>query len=344
MGIIKLEDVKNSSGWKYLSENCPKVFEKYATKFLNMAKPFVNSVIFDDNKDFRDKEGEVIHYESNSSGSKKVVFSYTSKIKNRDLDCQFKEFKKIEFSLNDENNLVINELSGRLESKYGHSFDESNDEILKTHYSCQVYTPEGVELMYRGYSDIFNLNQEDLNKDMDLRSIVCDEYNPHLEQYRDGKVSVNGFYGKSPVLFEQMRTVDNLGLVKVVSSSFDKNGEPVNKKEEFCFNTFIGAKDNIDPFSIFVNRGLDPLAFISNGKLMVNYKEAGTSINNYAEVAKTRFGMELRNKLKTLMDSNKKMSSMESDLLRKYEFLFNTLGTNKWIWKDIPDNKRSKKI
>lgn len=340
MDIIDLEKVKNSDGWKYLSENCSR-FEEEVNKFLNGAKPFVNTDAFNSWGILNNNEGEAINYETNYAGSKKVVLSYTSKPTNRDLDCQFKTFKKIEFSLDRDGNLVINELSGRLESKYGYSFEDGKDGVLKTSYSYQVFTKEGIELLYRGYNDKFILNHDEFIKYSNLRGWICEKFNPHLENYCDGKVETSGLYGKNANIIERERVIDNLGLVKVITAFFNQDGEPINKKEEMCFNTFIGFKEEIDPFLIHINRGIDPIAKINNGKLTVNYTESGTSENNYKEVARTRFGMELKKCINELSDEKKEGSTKK--LLQKYKILYQAIGADKWIWKETSESKRSKR-
>lgn len=362
MEIISLKDVKNSDGWKYLSENNPK-FEELAIKFITEAKALVNPNAFNPTGIFNSNEGEAINYETYYYGSKKVVFSYNSKPTNRDLDCQFKMFKKIEFSLNKEGNLEINELSGRIESKYGYTFDNSKDGILKTSYSYQEFNPQGIELVYRGYDDKFILDEDKfVTINSNLRGCICGGLNPKLDEYDGTSVKIrgydpneepqkdrfNGFYGKNPTFVERFRNTDNLGLVRVVTSSFNKYGNPSNRDEEYCFNTFIGFKGNVDPFLIHINRGIAPIARIQNGKLIVNYRNLGVRPNNFKQVAKTRFGTEIKDRKKTLVEeigyipeNDREQLKSANALLKKYIYLWNETELDKWIWKDIPEGKES---
>ena len=94
---LTLEDIKKSDGWKYLSERNPK-FEELAGNFLRDAQSFVNPLVFNAAGILNSNEGVAVNYETYYYGSKKVVLSYNSKPTNRDLDCQFKTFRKTRFS------------------------------------------------------------------------------------------------------------------------------------------------------------------------------------------------------------------------------------------------------
>ena len=359
MEILKLEDIKKSDGWKYLSERSSK-FEILASKFLKEAESFINPLVFSAVGILNSNEGVAVNYETYYYGSKKVVFSYNSKPTNRDLDCQFKTFRKVEFSLDDAGNLVVNDLSGRLESKYGHSLEDSEEGMLKTNYGYQVFTPEGIELIYRGYEDMFSLNKDNLYKCRNLRGVICGGYNPRLNEFNGNKVACNGhcknneFYGKNPYLVEKMRSVDNKGLVRVIAATYDKHGEIASKSEEYCFNTLIGFKRTADPFLIHINSGIKPIARIHNGKLVVNYKDLGVTPDNYKDVARTRFGTEVHNKfnefskrVEKLMDdktpaNEKSELPLIEALLKKYAHLYETEGLDKWDWKEASERSTRK--
>ena len=347
MEIISLKDVKNSDGWKYLSENNPK-FEELAMKFITEANALVNKDAFNPTAILNTNEGEAINYETYYYGSKRVVFSYNTKPTNRDLDCQFKMFRKIEFSINKAGNLEVNELSGRIESKYGYTFDSSKDGVLKTGYSYQEFNPQGIELLYRGYEDKFILDEHKFASfNNSLRGCVCGGLNPKLDEYDGTSVKIkgynpnakprkemfNGFFGKNPTFVERFRDTDNLGLVRVITSSFTKYGKPSDRDEEYCFNTFIGSKGNVDPFLIHINRGIAPLARIKNGRVIVNYRDLGVRPNNYKQVAKTRFGTEIKNRKKSLIEEidyipmkDREQLKSANALLKKYIYSLRKVG------------------
>ena len=349
METIKLDDIKQSEGWKHLNEYCPRFGEK-VNKFLNEAYSFVKNNSFNCVEGSNNNESEVINYEIYNDRSNKVVLSYISKPINRDLDCQFKIFKKIEFYIDEyTGNFIINELSGKVESKYGYSFENSDARVLITNYSYQVFSKEGIELSYRGYSDKFMYDSEEYFEYDNLRTCVCEGFNPHLQDY-DGNKTKAIYIGKYPNLIERYRSQDNLGLVREINSTFGKNGEKIVKTDKHHFNTFIGFNDDVDPFLIHINRGILPLTESKNNELNVHFIECGATKNNYKEVARTRFGMELNNKINELIEeekeipvSDKKNLTKMKMLLEKYNYLYHIIQLDKWIWKDINDNRTIRK-
>ena len=337
--LLSFDDVKKSDAWKYLSERSSE-FEVLVNKFLSDAKVYVSPIAFTATGIFVDNEGIAVNYETNYYGMKKFVLSYNSKEMNRDLDCQFRVFRRIEFSLNDSGNLIVNDLSGRLESKYGYRFEDDEDAILKTNYSYQEYTPEGIELLYRGYDDQLTIPKDQLFKYRHLRGSICGGYNPRLNEFNGSNVQCNGFYGKNPTLVEKVRTVDNKGLVRVTTINYGSKGEIANKNEEYCFNTFINYKENADPFLIHINRGIPPIARMHNGRLVINYRNLKVNANNFGEVARVRFVMEVRNKLEELVKLKRKVSKNDKEQrtliderIRKYQALAEN-DQQRWVLKD----------
>ena len=365
-GTITFKDVKNSDGWIFLSEKCPK-FEELANKFIKEAENFVEYDSFNPGAISSNQDGKTINYESYYYGSKEVVFSYTTNPMEREDYCQFKAFKKIKFSLNEDGNLIINELSGRVESNYGHTFDDTDGGVLKTAYSYQEFSPEGIELIYRGYDDKFIFNAPQFsNYSYNLRGIISGGFNPRLEEFEGTKVKlseynpareedlkeyeINGFYGKEPTLIELLRDRKNLGVVREINTSYDKYGNNAGRIEKYHYNTVIGAKDNVDPFMIHINRGIPPIVIKSNDELVINYQDCGVRLNNYKEAARTRYCMEINNRRNELMDeladiptTDEKRYNSVKTLLDKYTFLYKENDLDKWIWKEIDSKSPTKK-
>ncbi len=310
---MKIDQIKNTVTWKWLARN-PKFKEKFI-EVVSKSRYFV----------------ELDDLSFNVNEQKLKVF-YTSKIKNRDLDSQFKLFKEIEFSLDDDNNLIINELSGRLESNYGYSFDNTDGGKLNTYYLCQVFDEDGIELQFRSYGDRYYLDARAFNTyKNDLSNVVCDIYNPYLiediknsEKYTHPKV-----IGNDSCFQKQMRLKDNLGIIEVLKCSFSKNRGVNDLKDEYYFNTFVGEKTTKNPELIHIMRGFPFATVDENNLLKLNddYQKLGLTTNNYQDIARERF-------LKELMEEKDK-SEKNQVILDKYEMMIEKMEKELGVKKNM---------
>ena len=328
MYTIDLEKMKASDdGWKFLSESSP-VFEEKVNCFLRNASYHVNVKNFNIDAIDMGRESDVVHLETHYYGSRKFALSYNSGIRNRDLDCQYRLYRRIEFTLDANDNLVIKEMSGRLESKYGYNFENTKGGMFKTNYSYQVFTKEGIELLYRGYSDQSTIKEEDFySYDRNLGVCTRVGYNPVLENINDNKYG-SFAWSKHTRFTELSRSLDNLGLVKEVVFNGNHDELMKNQDVEYHLNTFMTDKHDIDPYLIHINRGILPIAYVKDGKLAVNYAECGVTKDNYQNLAKFRFAtgaeekmQELQSELGELPKDDLERRAIIGDLIGKYHTL-----------------------
>ena len=343
-GLIDIDEVrKTCDGWKYLSFNCPAFLER-VYKFLSEASAHVNGYLFN-TLGIQNNNTEVVNLESYTYGSKEVVLSFVTKPKDRENDCQFIQFKKVIFSLNKDNNLVINELSGRCRSDYGYtSLKNAPSGVLNTEYSYNEFTKDGIELVYRSYEDEIHLSGDRFAAcKHNLRGCVTGGYNPRIDEYKGGNINVS--IQESPKIIEKSRSMKNLGLVNVTTSSFKENGELADKKVNECFNTLIGVKDGANPFLIHVHDGLVPVCEHVGGNLVVNYN---LKKDTYKETARSIFCTDINNGRNKLIDikkdSGKSLIPDIDELIAKYDYLYEMEQLDKWQWKEIPTGKGSTRL
>ena len=235
MSYIKLENVlRTEDGISYLRANSPVFMDKFK-EFLHVAGGFVNP--FEFNMGMPDFQTDVVNFEYSYVGATKVILSFTSDVKDRDYDCQYKVFDKVEFSLDKDKNLVINEQSGRLESKYSYNFENTDGGFLKTSYSYQVFNPKGEEILHRGYIDQFDVDSRDfIRLERNLRDPIRGAFDPQLASF-DGKKLLPHVKIKNPILTER---VNEQGNVKVTSYYFGKNHIVNDKRENYVGNNKEG--------------------------------------------------------------------------------------------------------
>ena len=157
-----IDEIKQTDIWSKLMSN-PK-FEIEFERFINNSsyQLDINDLVF-------------------SIENNKLTVSYSTDIKERDLDCQYRLFVQKEFYVDDEVNLIVNELSGVLESNYGYDFDNTIGGIINTHYSAIQYDIDGIELNYQSYSDKYHLdNRQFKTFRNDIRDVILNAYNPNL--------------------------------------------------------------------------------------------------------------------------------------------------------------------
>lgn len=277
---MDIDNIKKTETWKYLCSN-PK-FEEEFRKTVKRYSYYVNI--------------NELKFEIRNT---KIVVSYESKINNRDLDSQFKLFAKMEFFLDDNNYLIVNEMKGNLESNYGHDFENTPGGKLNTSYSCWVYDTDGIELSYQAYGDQYTIDKEtfDAYKN-DFSSIVLETYNPNLITVANkaGSYCRPDIIGNNANFIRQIRDKNSLGIVEVSKCSFDKNNGVNNAKEEYYFNTFFGSNSSYTPDLMHIISGY-PFAVIDEDHVMRlkdDYTNLGLTDGNYRDVARERFLKELR--------------------------------------------------
>ena len=295
---MKIDEIRDTITWKYLM-NHPKFLEvfneviKRCSFYMNINDLIINV------------------------SDKKMIISYNSNVRERELDCQYKLYNRVELSMDDENNLIINELSGSLESNYGYSFKDTSGGRLNTHYSCQVYDRDGIEVSYQSYGDRYNLDSNAFNiYKEDFSSVIKESYNPKLIDFanKTGVYCHPNIIGRDGRFLRQIRSHDNLGIVEVSKCSFNNNSV-VNPKEEYYFNTFFGSNSSRTPEMMHLITGF-PFATIEKDnslKFKDDYIKLGINPKNFRLVAKERFLKELK--------EQKDRYQKDSQILDKYELM-----------------------
>ena len=320
-GLWKVQ--KYDGAWKYLKESSS-VFEKQFNRYLEEAVKLTGSNALELNYSCVGNEG-VICYEGYCRFPGKVVLSFVTKPVNN----EYKELKEVTFSLDYNHNLEVNEIYGRLEANHGYNFRNTVGGMVNTSYRRHVYNKDGIELYSRTFSDEITIPTEEPKVVSDKPFIgtfktINDRFHSTI------KIVCNPFTNKSYVLagnnpqfVEQSRSMDNLGLVKeVTSSSFDNIGEFSNKKVEYYLNTFTNGNQNFDPYLIRINSGL-PIAYVDKNEIAVNYQNIGVTVDNYGEIAKRRFVSSACERMKTLEEERNKVGWGEYD---RYEAISQLIG------------------
>ena len=269
-----IDEIKQSAIWQKLRVN-PKFEEEFEKCIRNCLYNVSDAdLVFDISDD-------------------KLIVYYNSRIKNRDLDCQFKIFDKTEFYL-DEEGLIVNKLNGRLESNYGYDFVSTDGGVVNTNYMCQLFDNDGIELDYQGYSDKYHLTNEEFKVfQNDIKSVIEEAYNPNLASY----ANVTNVYPRSSIIgrnanyIRQIRSKDNLGIVEVSKCSLTPDARIKNRKEEYYFNTFFNSISKRSPELIHIINGYPFAVVDDNNKMNINheYIKLGLTDNNYSDVARDRF-------------------------------------------------------
>ena len=254
----------------------------------------------------------------------KLIITYHSRVINRDIDCQYVRDTKYEIFLDKDNNLVINEMTGTLRSNYGYDFENTTGGVLVTDYFCEVFDEDGVELGYQGYSDLYDINDNQFkNYKNGFLSAIESVYNPNLVLMRNTgskmvQASVHGELGR---YVRQIRSRDNLGIVISSSCEFDNNGNALSPKEEYYFNTFLSKQPSLNPTRISFTKE-HPFAIVDeNKKMRFNkmYTKAGLTPKNYKEVANTRFLKEL------VEEKEQNGKHIPKDVSEKYDLMIGKL-------------------
>lgn len=296
-----LEEIQKTDSWAKLIKN-PK-FEEEFKKTVNNYSINLNELTIESYEDT-------------------IIITYNGAIRNRDLDCQIKDFERTIFSFDEEDNLVINELNGKLESNYGSTFNTTNGGIYKTHYSTRVFDNDGIELGYQSYGDKYHLDIHEF-KDYatDLQRVTLGAFNPNLRT----SSNVTGVYphpniiGRDGRFVRHIRSKDNLGIVEVTRCLFDDKATIKSVQEEYYFNTFFVSPSKLHPELIHIVNGF-PFAKINEDNQVVisnDYIALGLTKENYKDVARDRFKKELL--------EEKQSIQYDSDTLARYNLVLERL-------------------
>ena len=274
-----MNDIRNTEIWQKLVQNpaFANIFDKIYGRYYQDTGFYNLNYSIEDNK-------LILHYKSN--------------VRNREYNCQSFSEGLYEFFLDEENNLVINELSGTLSSNYGYTLNDTDGGVLDTSYSTEVYDKDGIELAFQSYHDEHNLDKESFNTFKDgFMGAIKRAFNPNLERYANstGVYPVASVVGVNAKFYRNIRSKDNLGIVCSSSCGFNEKGGVQDTKEEYYFNTFLNKQSTYTPEKIHVIR-FHPFASIDENNHM-HFDETFTSVGltdkNYEQVAKERFLKEL---------------------------------------------------
>ncbi len=276
---MRVEELYETALWQQLSKNG--AFLNKFNEVINRCNYYVRS---DDIK-ISIKDG-------------RLVASYITPIRERELNCEEKSEVYFDFYIDEEENLVINEKSGTLRSNYGFDFINTVGGVLDTHYSCNVFDPDGIELAYQGYNDTISVDKKTFDVFKDGFSGAIDTpFNPKLDRYANsmGAYLKADVIGSNPRYFRQIRSKDNLGIVICNVCQFDQTGKVINPSETYYFNSFMSEQSAMRPEMINYSRSY-PMAVIDEKGMHFSstYTDSGLTQENYKEVAKTRFLKELQ--------------------------------------------------
>ena len=304
-----MEEVYETEVWKNLEKN---------KLFKNIFEDTLNKCLF-----YTDRDSINIRVVN-----KKLVLSYHSRVINRDNNCQLVRDTKYEFFQDKENNLIVNEMSGIMRSKFGYDFDNTKGGVLDTSYICDVYDQDGVELSYQSYSDSYNINESQFKAYRNgFLPAIESAYNPNLVSLVNSfKTNVRAnIMGDSARLVRYVRSKDNLGIVVSSSLEYDKTGNVINSNEEFYFNTFFSKKPALNPSRISFTRHF-PFATVDENNVMhfsEIYMNSGLTQKNYIDVANDRFLKEL------IEEKELNGKHAPKDVIERYDLMIKKLeGTN----------------
>ena len=298
---MTFDKIKNTVTWKNLCVN-PKFEEEFNKVIKDLTfYTSVNDINF-------------------AISNQKIIVEAKSRIIKRDLDCEYKAYSKIEFSLDVDNSLIINKKSGDLQSNYGYTFKNTIGGRLNTNYSCQIFNDDGIELLYQSYGDGYDLDEKEFKTYQDdFSKVISSTYNPRfLESFDNTELNHPSIVGKYGNLLRKMRSNDNLGIVEVSKILFDKDTSISSKKEELYFNTFYSS-NGISPESISFINGF-PFATLDKDNVMhfsKDYIELGLTYDNYQLIARERF-------LKELAEQKGKHKDNQN-ILNKYDLMIKKL-------------------
>ena len=305
-----IEEVRETNSWDILTKN-----PKFQEEFQKVVSYYEKNI----------GKATIEHADN------VIIVSYQSGVINRDLDCQLDEFVRVMFSIDEDNNLVINELNGKVESNYGYTFNNTNGGIFKTHYSTRVFDKDGIELAYQSYGDKFHLdNYEFKDYASDLKGVVLGAFNPNLGTL----ANVTGVYphpaiiGKDARFIRHFRSKNDLGIVEVTRCSFNPDANIKDLSEEYYFNTFFVSPTKQFPELIHITSGF-PFATISKDNNVIiekDYLALGLSDTNYRDVARDRFQKEL---------IEEKANIKNDDILLKYDLVLDRLENEEKLTKRI---------
>ena len=300
-----MEEIYDTEIWKNLEKN---------TFFSSKYNEIMKQCLF-----YADDRETKIYVSDN-----KLIITYRSKVINREDNCQFIKESKHEFFIDKNDNLIVNELSGRLRSNYGYDLINSDGGVLDTYYSCQAYDTDGIELAYQSYSDTYNVNKTDFEVYLKgFLPVIEGTCNPNLVTY----ANTTGLYlhpviiGNNSRFVRQIRSKDDLGIVVSSKCSFDENGKVDNSKEEYYFNTFISNDSTSYPERISFTRDY-PFATLDENHVMQFsdlYTNVGLTSNNYQDVANERFLKEL------LSEKEEKGRHAPKEIIDKYDMMIKKL-------------------
>ena len=304
-----MEEIYNTELWSKLSKNAA-----FSSKYEEIFNRCTNR-----NNFYSSEHSVNILIRDN-----KLIMSYKTPVIDRELNCQQMSDTQYEFSLDDDNNLIINELSGTLRSNYGSSFNQSDGGVLDTHYSCEVYDKDGIELAYQSYSDtlIINRNTYDMYKG-GIMGVLSYAYNPKLINYANsiGVYPHADIIGENPRFVRRIRSENDLGIVISTSCQFEKNGAVANPKEAYFFNTFLSHQASVHPEQISIIREYPFATVDTENKMHFNeiYINTGLTSKNYHQVAKERFLKELKE------EKEQNGRHAPSTVMDKYDLMINKL-------------------
>lgn len=213
-----------------------------------------------------------------------------------------KNYSRVEFAIDEAENLVVNVYKGTLYSNNPFDFYSSDAGVLNTHYYSNLYTSDGIELESLYYKDQYELDSASFNVQKNgFSAAVMSAYNPQLQNVLGtSETATPSVIGKNGEFGRTQRTIDNLGLCKDSDIKFQNQSNVVKKREDkYYFNKFLSSYAANRPLFMQCNYGLHFAESDENGNIIINdrYSDCDLTMDNYEEVAKRLFLKELQEEL-----------------------------------------------
>lgn len=292
-------DMKQTELWARLSSNKSfmRIYEEKLSKLRyeeSYNSKIATSIV--DDKLIMSIDGEVVKYPNGKMG---------------------KNYSRVEFAIDEAENLVVNECCGTLFSNNPFDFDRSDAGCLYTTYDSKLYTNDGIELEKLYYTDQYDLDSASFNVQKNgFSAAVMSAYNPQLQNVLGtNETPKPSIVGKKGVFGRTQRTIDNLGLYKQSHIEFQNQSKIVKKMEDkYYFNSFLNSEDANTPLFMHYNYGYHFAESDENGKITITdaYSDWDLTVDNYEEVAQRLYLEELQEEL---------VSSKDPEVQRQYNLL-----------------------
>ena len=288
---MSLEEIKKTELWRRLERNrvFDSNFERMMTKISRYKTPPKYEIVGD-----------------------RLVVTLLTEVCQYDPFKQCRKVRIYEFSIDDDNKLLLYKKKGTLSTKRGEEYDTSNSGAIELKYSCTLFDGDGIVLSYQEYTDDRDLEEHTLNEyKKDPVMFVNDAHDPHLIYFASeeqvDKIQTEGerivclrpgiIGSENNVYIKKYRNEGELEISHKIATSFYPNGA----MKYLTHNVFISTlssdgRVNYNPDYITV--GDDKYAFATqDGKgdlhFICNGLVKDITSENYRKIARGKFLYEV---------------------------------------------------